>query len=276
LDDTLHPGVPVWLERPLREWIIPAAKRPEWLAQRAAMRLRLDVGSGDYLGSLYTQADLDLLAAADAILQLHPGWYLKDGVLSASAGGWTAAEWRGHVLRLRLLLKDAGSLYDVDVGGQCLVTRVSPELQQAKDLAMKVASPEAADHLQAAWKATYGLGPQPDTVFSESIRAIEEVACPLIEERKAEKGVATLGTAYKDLETNSAHKWELLLPQKDGTPQGGSTVVAMMRTLWDAQRSRHGGGSNSRRMTQAEAEAAVHLTVVLVHWLSTGVLRKRP
>jgi hypothetical protein len=49
-----------------------------------------------------------------------------------------------------------------------------------------------------------------------------------------------------------------------------------METLWQAQRSRHGGGSSSRRQRPEEAEAALHLAVLLVHWLTASVLRRKP
>lgn len=59
-----------------------------------------------------------------------------------------------------------------------------------------------------------------------------------------------------------------------GNPRTAEGIVTMMETLWNAQHSRHGGGPNSRRQNQDEAEAAVNLAVFLVQWLSTGVLRK--
>jgi hypothetical protein len=104
---------------------------------------------------------------------------------------------------------------------------------------------------------------------------VEEVACPLIEERKAGAGKATLGTAIGQLKS-AGHRWELVLPAQDDTAQNATSVIAMMETLWNAQRSRHGGGPNSRRQTVAEAEAAVHLAVLLVQWMSAGVLRRTP
>jgi hypothetical protein len=50
----------------------------------------------------------------------------------------------------------------------------------------------------------------------------------------------------------------------------------MMDVLWEAQVSRHGGAPKSRRQDEDEAKAVVPLAAVLVHWLTTNVLRKRP
>ncbi|GAB1641808.1 hypothetical protein KRMM14A1259_22310 [Krasilnikovia sp. MM14-A1259] len=154
--------------------------------------------------------------------------------------------------------------------------RVDEPVQAAIDQSVSAAPETAADHLGVAWAAAYGVSPDPDKAFNEAIRAVEEVACPLIEERKADRGGATLGTVMGELRNNSAHKWELALPNKNAAPRDVGIVVEMMATLWDAQRSRHGGGSNSRRQTLEEAKAAAHLAALLVHWLSTGVLRRTP
>ncbi|WP_161557854.1 hypothetical protein [Micromonospora sicca] len=49
----------------------------------------------------------------------------------------------------------------------------------------------------------------------------------------------------------------------------------MLALLWKGQ-SRHAGSPNSRRQSQAEGEAAVHLAATLVQWLAVGVLRRKP
>jgi hypothetical protein len=134
--------------------------------------------------------------------------------------------------------------------------------------------PASHDHLQAAWAAAFGRHPDPDKAFTDAIRAVEDVACPLVEPNKATSGKATLGTVLRELE-NSRNKWELALPGSTGQPQDISSLIGMIKSLWHSQVSRHGGAPKSRRQTPAEAQAAVHLAVTIVQWLSNGILRRK-
>ncbi|WP_433493665.1 hypothetical protein ACQP26_19880 [Micromonospora sp. CA-248089] len=275
LDTTLHDGVPEWLVEPLRDWLRRSIS--ELMAQKVMLRLRRAYQPqyySAYKDQLTNVLMDDLLTVVDAVLQLHPGWHEDEDAL-----------WDRHRLlresviaslrELDLLLSDGGSLYRCDFEQHCLVRRVDDTTQAAVDTAIKSTTASAADHLRAAWTSAYGLNPDPDKVFNEAIRAVEEVACPLVEQKKAAANSATLGTVIGELGKNAPHKWELVLPGKDGQPSGVEPIVSMMEALWHAQISRHGGAPKSRRQSQDEAEAAVHLAVLLVQWLSTGVLRHK-
>ncbi|MFD8483612.1 hypothetical protein [Kitasatospora sp. NPDC059673] len=48
----------------------------------------------------------------------------------------------------------------------------------------------------------------------------------------------------------------------------------MMQQLWDGQTSRYGKRRTTRKETQAEAVAAVHLAAVLVQYFSSGAIRQ--
>jgi hypothetical protein len=47
-----------------------------------------------------------------------------------------------------------------------------------------------------------------------------------------------------------------------------------MKLLWEGQTSRHGSSRPTRADTLEEATMAVHLAVMLVQWLTSGVARK--
>jgi hypothetical protein len=53
-------------------------------------------------------------------------------------------------------------------------------------------------------------------------------------------------------------------------------IVGMLRLLHRAQSDRHGSPEPAPPvvMTQAEAEAAVHLAATLVHWFDSGAVRR--
>jgi hypothetical protein len=105
----------------------------------------------------------------------------------------------------------------------------------------------------------------------DTVRAVEAALRPVVSPRN---GQATLGTLIRDLRSQSA-VWELALVDKAGNPGSCLPLVDMMDQLWVGQRSRHGGGDSSRDQFQEEAEAAVHLGVLLVQWATQGVLRKK-
>lgn len=274
-DQTLHDGVREWMVDPLREWLKLALD--EEIARRVILRLRWKRSTDKerYTDRVAWCDQRELLTVVDAVLQLHMAWNAPDlgGWGHDTVGVWSQERFVAVLVDLTDILIDCASCYRVDIDARCLVRRVNQTAQAAVDATIKDAPRTAGDHLRVAWVAAYGLSPEPDKVFNEAIRAVEEVACPLVEQKKTAKGLATLGTVIGELK-NSGHVWELVLPAKDGTPRTVESLVSMMETLWDAQRSRHGGGPNSRRQTQAEAEAAVHLAVLLVQWLTAGALRR--
>lgn len=266
LDRTLYDGVPDWLAMPLRDWLLEVLT--DELARRVALHLRIAADHSDYQLVLLSsvKAPERLLDIVDATLQLHPAWpgiqygdYAFDRLLQD----------------LDDTLLDGGSLYRIDRDSQCLVRRIDATVQAAAEATIKSAPEAAADHLRQAWVAAYGRNPDPDKVFNEAIRGVEEVACPLVEKKRAASGTATLGTVLGEL-GNSKHLWELVLRDKDGNHRDITALTVMMETLWQAQTSRHGGGPKSGRQDPAEAEAGLHLAVLIVQWLTSGVLRRKP
>ena len=274
-DDSLHDGVPAWLVAPLRYWLAEVLETEERLARAVALRLRVVLARSEtYRAMLVKTPPDDLLEVVDAVLQLHPGWEWPSGYGNAYG---TADYFTELLLRLRDDLLAAGSLYEIDPDGRCLVARVEQTVRDAADKAISVTGRDAAAHLRAAWVAAYGLQPDPDKAYDEAARAVESVACPLISPKA--DGRRTLGKAIADLKsdlTANSPKWQLTLPDTSGAHSSVQPLISMMAALWDGQVSRHSGSSKSRRQTQAEAEAAVHLAATLVQWLSTGVLMQRP
>ncbi len=51
-------------------------------------------------------------------------------------------------------------------------------------------------------------------------------------------------------------------------------MIQTLDLLWKGQFC-HAGSPNSRQVTQAEAEAAVHMAVALSQWLTAGVLHRK-
>ena len=268
-DDTLHAGVPDWLDQPLRDWlhivfVDEGAIGSERLASRVLMRLRWakDNSRQPYFSRLELSQQTDLLTVVDAVLQLHPAWDPGVGTAKMIFGD--------KLVRLEEILVDAGSLYRID--DRCLVRRVDTTVQAAVNAAIATATSTVAAHLRTAWGAAYGIDPDPDKAYDHAILAIEELTCPLVCPRNEK---ATLGVVVRDLRNQRA-KWQLSIEDTStGQYADIDSLIQMLELLWKGQ-SRHGGNPNSRRQTQAEAEAAVHMAAALTQWLSARILHRKP
>jgi hypothetical protein len=271
VDETLHDGVPIWLDLPLRDWLQSVfrdegPRGSEHLASRVLMRLRWakDNERQTYVVRVGLCQGTDLLHAADAVLQLHPAWEPGPPI--------PASVFRAKLVNLEGILTDAGSMYRIDVKGRRLVRRVDATVQAAVDAVITTATSLAGAYLRTAWVAAYGLHPDPDKAYDHAILAIEELTCPLVCPRNDR---ATLGIVVRELRDH-AGQWELSMGDtRTGRPATIDNVIGMLDLLWRGQ-SRHAGSTNSRQQTQAEAEAAVHMAAALTQWLSTGVLYRRP
>jgi hypothetical protein len=98
---------------------------------------------------------------------------------------------------------------------------------------------------------------------------VEAAACPLVVPTVSHP---TLGDVIRELDQHSGD-WRLALVDRNDRGDV-EPLIAIMRRLWQGHRSRHAGGPSSRQQTQLEAEAAVHLAVLLVQWLTSGVLSR--
>jgi hypothetical protein len=106
--------------------------------------------------------------------------------------------------------------------------------------------------------------------YGEAVRAVEAAAIPVVIPADP---APTLGKVRSSLEQGAAN-WEMVIPAKDGATAPVAPVVGMVALLWEGHRDRHAGGPTSASITQAAAEAAVHLAATLVQWFVTGVVRR--
>jgi hypothetical protein len=192
-------------------------------------------------------------------------------VIDALLAHWLDPDWNQAMLtELDELLTQGGAGWRVNAKQTGLERRVNPAVTTTVAATIRIAGDEAADHLNSAWTAAYGRNLDPDKAYDEAVLAVEALACPLVCPNNPRR---TLGTVIADL-GNQTTRWELAIGDSTGQPAGTHHLTGMLTLLWQGQ-SRHAGSPNSRRQTQSEAEAAVHLAATLVQWLSTGVVRRR-
>ena len=285
VDETLYEGVPDHLVEPLQRWVgtyltfsmsnlgdrIAATVRFRPHSKPGSSFLSLDQQLGDTTGAL-------LLDVIDAALQLDPGLRgqltddAPEDVPPWAESPWPASSPAGRVQNLDDLLRDGGSAYQVfwRVPVQ-LVRRIPPTVVDAAAHAMTTAPPAAAALLAGAWRAVFGIAPNPTTGYRDAVRAVEQLACPLV---LPHDDRATLGKVIGHLKQGGSVLWRFVLVDRDDTDTI-DPLVAILERLWTGQVSRHGGARTSRDQTQAEAETAVHLAATLVQLLSTGALTRR-
>ena len=284
---TLRDDVPSWLEPSLSAWVTSNIRDSTFApvgmlrTMERALRRNLDSnlfemyqltpGRGDEHLREKLISEGVLLDAADWLLAFlwsqDPWGVTEDGEAEASE------QLEDLLQDLNLILEQAGSAWMArgDETGARLERRVPQEVSAAADLAIGTED-RPAEHLRAAWARTYGRKPDPGGAYRDAVRAVEAVAQPIVSPRNRK---ATLGTMIRDM-LQKPEKWRVLL-----APQGEDKVVqvvSMMDLLWKGQTDRHGSPDDTSpiQVSQAEAEAALHLAITLVHWFRTGVITAAP
>jgi hypothetical protein len=260
--EALFEGVPVHLDRLFRDWLVECTEAP--MRRRVGAMTRTVGMPSDYGGFAVWMADRcprdSLLDLIDAVLYVGPEPNrprTPDMAISELDG----------------LLLDGGSVYCVAADGRSLERRVAAEAAEAATRAMAMArsaAPSATNHLGAAWKAAYGLHPNPALAYSEAVKAVEAALIPVVQPNH---GRATLGTVLGELRANSA-RWRIAI--EHGSDHAGDVqpLVAMAETLWTGQTDRHAASGPTRSVSRDAAEAAVFLVATLVQWAQAGTLRR--
>jgi hypothetical protein len=255
--DGPYADVPEHLEGPLLRWVegvLHGAGVVDWLALRRRVALPDGGTREERVGYLtYWTAE-------------HPT-LLLDYAHDLLAGERCHPE---RVNDLRTMLTDAGSAYCVSADGRRLETRVAPEVRSIVENVIESADPAGSvrEHLTAAWNAAYSRSPAPDHSYSQSVKAVECAAKPLLQPNHAR---ATLGTLIGQLAA-TIDKWQMVIPDK-GSPSI-TAVLALMRVLWDGQLSRHGDVAATQMESPESAQAAVLLAAVVCGWFGSGAIRR--
>jgi hypothetical protein len=153
-----------------------------------------------------------------------------------------------------------------------LERRTDPAALDAMTRITREQSREAA-HLSAAWDAAYGRNPNPSRAYSEAIKAVEEVAIPVVLPNDTS---ATLGKVIGALRSTAAG-WESSFIRDTKLPSGTlvtpiEVVIAMLDLLWVNQTDRH---APIEPISQSRAESAVHTALGLVGIFRSGSISKR-
>ncbi|MFD3719330.1 hypothetical protein [Streptomyces sp. NPDC058674] len=280
-DVTLLEGVSDHLLLPLKTWLADYLRDSSEVMGRVALQLHVALDTPDpekLVETISVKERSHLLDAVDAALHLDKGlWWELDvtGPERAMEAGlapwipdyrWPKGSKVAAVERLDDMLADAGSAFEVDWRQRCLRRRVDATVTAAVEQAISM---DAGRHLEAAWAATYGRHPDPSKAYDEAVRAVEAAAIPVVLPKSTQDSLGKVLAHLRD----AASKWELAIEGRNG---GDVTPVReMISLLWKGHVARHPGSPGFRRQRQDEAQMAVHLAASLVHWFTTGAIRRR-
>jgi hypothetical protein len=262
--DALHEGVPNWMKLRFWEWLdnaleIAASNTESQSTLELVMEFDERKRLAEPLAGRFRSYNLSsvLVGHSDAELPLSVADFLLASAHEADQGLLTR--------ELEAMLHRSGSAWRAGrrLGTAGLERRVSEGVQEAADATMSN-SGSAGQILAEAWRAAFGMSPDPEKAYSKAIKAVEEAAKPHVSPKDS---VATLGkmiSAMRDQKT-----WGLPLMDDERNP-ARDTLLNMMRSLHFGQQQRH-GGNGERGASQREAETAVFLAVPLVQFFHAGL-----
>lgn len=245
----LWPPVKAWIESVLDS--VPLAH-----LRVAGLQLHVALDGYEYrwLEGLVDAAERNPATALNLV-----EWVLR-GMHVWARGDERAAE--RYRRTLDLYLRAGGSAFMVAPDGCSLTWRVDETTAAAVELAMSP-DDQASAELAKAWATAFGRAPDPAVAWQSAIRAVEDLLIPIVEPNNRQ---ATLGSARGVLRAN-AQRWQVDHPK--------ITLDVLLKALTDLgyEPRRHGGQSEETVPSLADAQAAVHLAVLLVNWLRAGLLR---
>ncbi len=146
--------------------------------------------------------------------------------------------------------------------------RVPEGVDELAEISRQSAPVLAGQHLGKAWTEAYALTPNTSLVMTESIKAVEAAAHPVVSPSAKKVRLGMITQTIKD-----QSGWTLAFPNRDdGHPDHKAVLVGMLETLIIAQADRHGGVAPS----VLEAQGHVQLASTLVQWFSSGVVVREP
>ncbi len=261
-------GIPMWMRRPLAEWLQPLIT-PSGSSREAKM-LRVFDQKRRVPGVLYSGMMEDYgFRQVESHLIDYPNEYIQ--LLDFLVYSLTVAGYDTTLSDLEKILLDCGSEWKVGTrdGHGGLEKRVPEGVQQAADTAMKTPG-HAGDLLSSAWHSAFGAHPDPVAAYTNAVLAVEAAAIPVV---IASDQSASLGKVFAVMRDQK--NWALDIKKQHKDYPTTAVLLSMIQMLWAGQ-GRHAGQPDWAPNTQPEAEAAVMLAVPLVQWFSSGAIQRRP
>lgn len=276
--DALHDGIPDWMVAAYWRWVRKALtvdgiiqgrfgyeRFPTLnaeLAEEMCQTLRIPIQDVSAYPQTENQGSRLLDIAISSIRPHKEPLQIADYLLAH--GGERVDD-----VELEELLKRSKSAWRVGTRSDRpgLERRVPAGVQVAADAVM-AGSGDAGARLAEAWEALYGVNPDASKAYGLAIKAVEDVAVPIVSPRN---NVATLGTVLRDMKNQD--DWKLPMDREPTEAPSKDVILAMGRLLWHGQHDRHGGQPSAPgNVSIEEATVAVSLAVTLVQWFHAGLV----
>jgi hypothetical protein len=159
---------------------------------------------------------------------------------------------------LEEILEQSGSMWRVGIrnGSAGLERRVSGELEQMADLELGVGD-TISKYIGEAWADTFGRNPRPSIAYVNCVKALE--AC-LVNRVIPNDASGIVSRALSQMKTDDC--WSFNLKQRPSYPSSEALILTL-RSIVSGQ-DRH-AGNGDLKVSVAEAETAVVLTVAILH-----------
>lgn len=170
------------------------------------------------------------------------------------------------------ILEEGGSKWRVGRRGKLpgLLERITPAMDKAADKAMTDCD-NAGELLASAWQQLFGCNPNPSEAYSNTVKAIEAATKDSLGPNDK---VYTLG---KGLNTMRNQHWKYMIEVDNSSSEArrnvdGGVIQLMMRSIWEAQRNRHGDENGVPDISPEEARAAIFLAVPIIQAFHDGFI----
>lgn len=284
--DTLHDNIPKWMENSIWNWLSgvftykTSAGYTRYMnstIRNVELHIRQSFGTNSedrvlFVGlyNTFTSSPVIALDILQATVELayiqQPGEHTSVTSLS-----------KIHVIHyssiegLNTIIQNGGSKWRIVVSGNQarMESRVDAAMHSAYDK-LSMSKEDYAKHLKEAWLSCFGRDPNPSAVYTSAIKAVEAAAWPVISPKDSKATLGTILGAFDSL--IKARKLKSGFHDNEEA-QTLTMAHSVMSRLWKSQTDRHATG-NYKQPSQAEAESAVHLAILVCQLFSSGMIAR--
>lgn len=255
---TMRPALMTWMYERLTNGY---ARTTAPMINALQTALRIDLGlSEDFVETAFlvrrieSQGDKFVLRVVDFLLSA----FETPNGFNAPPGAVTALKWHLDTSMSSVQITSINRVYR-------LAHRLPDGVEEAMQVSIDAGAQNAGQHLAKAIRQAQSLEPDSSLIMTESIRAVESAAGPVVLPRDKQHRLGKIVQALKD-----KPGWTLVFDRRDdAVPDHRSVVIGMIETLAFAQRDRHAGAAP----TSQQAMAHVMLAATLVGWFATGAVQ---
>lgn len=278
LDEALYDGIKPWMSNSVRNWLhsilAPTSNgrtyyKDSWIHD-IELHARINLGIQQDGFRLYSalialfNADenyaLDIVQATVELCKIVSKPDYSEKIIVQT-----------KINELNTILVKSGSKWHIVAEGDKarMEARVNETTTAAFDKLSQMPS-DAADHLKTSWVYCFGRSPSPSEAYTYAVKAVEAASWKLVTPKNM---TATLGTIIKDFLTQAeAGRFSTIFNDKKENTSIDA-IAKLMARLWEGHSDRHATGTYVEP-TQAEAEAAVHMAIVLCHFFLTDAVTR--